>query len=145
MKANVMKRTLVTLFALLAIISQASAETPFQITGLSAEPMTKANLCGSLGGNRKPPNVVISHSKIAGVKIRVKMFDDTSKGSHIDHRSTTVVSNASGSTTLRYAFLPPCNRTGSSTSNYSISAEAGASKKQIVFGRYDSAKKRVFK
>jgi hypothetical protein len=140
-----MKKALFTLFALLAIHNQANAETPFQIIGLSAEPMTKANLCVSLGGTRKPPTVVISHSKIAGVRIRVKMFDDTSKGSHIDHRSTTVVSNGSGSTTLNYAFLPPCNRTGSSTSNYSISAEAKGSKKQIVFGRYDSARKRVFK
>jgi ssDNA-binding replication factor A large subunit len=79
------------------------------------------------------------------VKINVKMFDDTPRGSHIDHGATVVVANASGTTTLRHAFIPPCNTTGQSTSNYSIAVEAQGSHKQINFGRYDSAARRVFK
>ncbi len=131
--------------AVLAALSPARGEAAFQITGLSAEPMTRASLCTKLGGNRKAPALVIRHSKVAGVAITVKMFDDTSRGSHINHGSTVVASDASGTTTLRYAFIPPCNATGISTSNYSIAAQAKGSKKQIVFGRYNSATKRIFK
>jgi hypothetical protein len=139
-----MQKIFIAICAIFAAASFAQAQQAFQITGINAAALTRANLCASLGGSRKPPVVVIHHSKIAGVKIAVKMFDDTSRGSHINHGATVVVSNASGSTTLRYAFVPPCNVTGISTSNYSISAEAKGSRKQIVFGRYNSAKRRVF-
>jgi hypothetical protein len=140
-----MRKSMIALSALLGISSFAQALQAFQITSIEAAPMTRANLCTSLGGNRVPPALVIHHSKIAGVRITVKMFDDTSRGSHINHGATVVVSNASGLTTFRHAFIPPCNTTGVSTSNYSISAEARGSKKQIVFGRYNSAARRVFK
>lgn len=140
-----MPKLFIVLCAIFGVVIFANAQQAFQITSIDAAPMTRANLCTSLGGNRVPPALVIHHSKIAGVKITVKMFDDTSRGSHIDHRSTVVSSSASGATRLNFAFLPPCNRTGSSTSNYSISAEAQGSKRQIVFGRYDSAARRVFK
>jgi hypothetical protein len=140
-----MRKSMIALSALLGISSFAQAQQAFQISSIEAAPMTRANLCTSLGGNRQPPALVIHHSKIAGVKITVKMFDDTSRGSHINHGATVVVSNASGNTTLRHAFIPPCNTTGVSTSNYSISAEAKGSRKHIVFGRFDSAARRVFK
>jgi hypothetical protein len=140
-----MLKSLIILSSLLFCASFAQAQQAFQISSIEAAPMTRANLCTSLGGNRLPPALVIHHSKIAGVRITVKMFDDTSRGSHINHGVTVVVSNASGATTLRHAFTPPCNTTGVSTSNYSISAEAKGSKKQIVFGRYDSSARRVFK
>jgi hypothetical protein len=140
-----MQKSLVVLCVLLGSTSFAQAQQAFQIISINAAPMTRASLCTSLGGNRQPPALVIQHSKIAGIKIAVKMFDDTSRGSHINHGATVVISNASGTTTLRHAFIPPCNTTGVSTSNYSIAAEAKGSRKQIVFGRYDSAKARVFK
>ena len=140
-----MHKSFIVVCAVLGWANFAQAEQAFQITSIEAAPMTRANLCTSLGGNRAPPALVIHHSKIAGVKITIKMFDDTSRGSHIDHRSTVVSSNPSGATHLNFAFLPPCNRTGSSTSNYSISAEAQGSKRQIVFGRYDSAARKVFR
>jgi hypothetical protein len=140
-----MLKSLIVLSALLGISSFAQAQQAFQITSIEAAPMTRANLCTSLGGNRLPPALMIRHSKASGVKITVTMFDDTSRGSHINHGVTVVVSNASGNTTVRHAFIPPCNTTGVSTSNYSILAEVKGSKKQIVFGRYDSAARRVFK
>jgi hypothetical protein len=139
------RKSLIVLSSLLVWASFAQAQQAFQITSIEAAPMTRANLCTSLGGNRVPPALVIRHSKIAGVKITVKMFDDTSRGSHINHGATVVVSNASGNRTLHHAFIPPCNTTGVSTSNYSISAEVKGSRKQIVFGRYDSAARRVFR
>jgi hypothetical protein len=144
-EATSMQKMSVIVCAMFGWVSLAQAQQAFQITGIDANPMTRANLCASLGGNRQPPVLVIRHSKVAGVKITIKMFDDTSRGSHINHGATTVISNASGATTARYAFIPPCNVTRSSTSNYSISAETKGSKKQIVFGRYDSAARRIFK
>jgi hypothetical protein len=140
-----MRKSSLFLCTLIAWSNFAQAQQAFQITSIEAAAMTRANLCTSLGGNRLPPALVIRHSKVAGVKIRVNMFDDTSRGSHINHGATVVTSNASGTTTLRHAFIPPCNTTGVSTSNYSISAEVKGSKRQIVFGRYDSATRRVFK
>jgi hypothetical protein len=140
-----MRKSSLFLCTLIAWSNFAQAQQAFQITSIEAAPMTRANLCTRLGGNRLPPTLVIRHSKVAGVKIRVNMFDDTSRGSHINHGATVVISNASGTTTLRHAFIPPCNTTGVSTSNYSISAEVKGSKRQIVFGRYDSATRRVFK
>jgi hypothetical protein len=144
-EATPMQKSFLVICTLLGMASFAQAQQAFQITSIEAAPMTRANLCTSLGGNRQPPALVIHHSKVAGVKITVKMFDDTSRGSHINHGATVVVSNASGATTLRHAFIPPCNVTGISTSNYSISAQANGSRRQIVFGRYDSAARRVFK
>ena len=134
-----MRKFIFLLATLIAHTGLAQAQPDFQITGLIALPMSKANLCASLGGSRKPPALVIHHSKIAGIKILVKMFDDTSRGSHIDHGTTIVTSVGSGETALTHAFIPPCNTSRASTSNYSISAEAKGSRKQILFGRYDSA------
>ena len=131
--------------ALIAQTGFVQAQTGFQITGLSITPMSTANLCTSLGGSRKAPALVIHHSKVAGIKIVVKMFDDTSRGSHINHGTTTVTSNGSGETALTHAFIPPCNTSRASTSNYSISAEAKGSRKQTLFGRYDSAAGKILR
>jgi hypothetical protein len=140
-----MQKSFTVVCAMLGWVGLAQAEQTFQITGIDASAMTQANLCGSLGGKRQRPVLVIRHSKVAGAKITVKMFDDTSRGSHINHGTTTVISNNSGATTVRYAFIPPCNVTRSSTSNYSFSAEAKGSKKQILYGRYDSAGRRILR
>jgi hypothetical protein len=140
-----MRKSFIVMCAMFGWVGLAHAQQAFQITGIDASPMTRSNLCASLGGKRQPPVLVIRHSKVAGAKITVKMFDDTSRGSHINHGTTTVISNNSGATTVRYGFIPPCNVTRSSTSNYSISVEAKGSKKQIVYGRYDSAARRILK
>ncbi len=139
-----MIKFLIAASAVITITSAAQAQPSFQISAITAPPMALANLCTSLGGSKRPPALTIHHSKIAGVSIIVRMFDDTSRGSHINHGQTIVLSNASGETKLNHAFIPPCNTTGQSTSNYSIAAEAKGSKKQIIFGRYNSATKRVF-
>ena len=140
-----MKKFTPLLCALLGSANFAQSQQAFQITSIEAAPIRRANLCTSLGGSRAPPALMIHHSKVAGIKITVKMFDDTSRGSHINHGATIVVSDASSKTPLRHGFIPPCNVTGVSTSNYSISAEAKGSKKQIVYGRYDSAGRRLFR
>ncbi len=142
-----MKNFLTAATASLGIFTytQPTAAEPFQIDSISAVPMALANLCTSLGGIGKPPSIVIHHSKLGGVSITVRMYDDTSRGSHINHRSTVVVSNAAGDTAVHFAFLPPCNKTGVSTSNYSIAAQAGGSRKEIIFGRYDSAARSIIK
>ena len=134
-----MRKFIFLSLALTAHLGFAQAQAGFQIISLSITPMGTANLCASLGGSRRAPALVIHHSKIAGIKIVVTMFDDTSRGSHINHGTTTLTSDGSGKTALSYAFLPPCNTSRASTSNYSISAEAKGSRKQILFGRYDSA------
>ncbi len=139
-----MKLFLFVGIAILALMGAAQAQGEFQINSITAPPMALANLCTSLGGSKRPPTLTIHHSKIAGVSINVRMFDDTSRGSHINHGSAVVKSDASGETRLNHAFIPPCNTTGVSTSNYSIAAEARGSRKQIILGRYDSAKRRVF-
>ena len=140
-----MRTLILVLVALSGGVGFAQAQQAFQITGLSVTPMSNANLCGSLGGSRKAPALVIRHSKIAGVKITVKMVDNTSRGSRINHGATVVTSKASGETALTYAFLPPCNRSRLSTSNYSVSVEAKGSRKEILFGRYDSAAGKILR
>ena len=140
-----MRKFIYILAALIAHTGFAKAQQSFQITSLSIAPMNTANLCAGLGGSRKAPAVVIHHSKIAGIKIVVKMFDDTSRGSHINHGTTSVTSNGSGETALTHAFIPPCNTSRASTSNYSVAAEAKGSRKQILFGRYDSAAGKIVK
>ena len=140
-----MRKFIYILAALIAHTGFAKAQQSFQITSLSITPMSTANLCASLGGGRKAPTLVIHHSKIAGIKIVVKMFDDTSRGSHINHGTTSVTSNGSGETALTHAFIPPCNTSRASTSNYSVAAEAKGSRKQILFGRYDSAAGKIVK
>ena len=140
-----MRKFIFLLAALTAHINFAQAQPEFQITGLSVTPMSTANLCASLGGIRKAPALVIHHSKNAGVKITVKMFDDTSRGSHINHGTTTVTSDGSGETALTHAFIPPCNISRASTSNYSVAAEALGSRRQILFGRYDSAAGKILR
>ena len=138
-------RTFIFLASLIGFAGLAQAQQGFQITGLSVTPMSKANLCASLGGRRKAPALVIRHSKIAGIKIVVKMVDDTSRGSHINHGTAIVTSNGSGETALTHAFIPPCNVSRASTSNYSISAEVPGSRKKILFGRYDSAAGKILR
>lgn len=116
----------------------------FEITKVTASKMTKAHLCSKIGGSNKKPTVTIYHSKEAGKRIRVKMFDTVSNGKYFDHGSKTVRSDGSGKTTFTHSFRPPCNTTGNSTSKYWFEATSGSSKKKIVWGQYNSASKKIF-
>lgn len=114
-----------------------------KIAGLSISAMKKSNLCSTLGVGNAPPTITIRHTRVAGIPIRVRMFDTVSNGNLIDHYSTSVSSSASGTTRLKYRFRPPCNTTRNSVSTYRIEASAGNSRKQIIWGRYDSTRGRI--
>ena len=124
----------------------ASSTVPgFKISSVSVEPMAERHLCSALGGSGAAPTVTIRHSKVAGVPIRVGMIDNVSSGSLIDHRSTSVTSDASGTTVLRYEFLPPCNTTNRTSSSYSFIVSSGDDSRQVPFGKYDSPNKKIMR
>lgn len=135
-------RFAVILLAVAAMAGTAHA-TDLKISGISISAMKKSNLCSAIGGKNAPPTITIRHSRVAGVSIRVRMFDTVSNGNLVDHYSTTVKSKASGKTQLKYRFRPPCNTTGNSVSTYRIEASAGKSRKRIIWGRYDSVRRRI--
>lgn len=137
-----MKTAIVTAVSLVAFCTTGAFS--FEITKITAGKMTKAHLCSKIGGSNKKPTVTIHHSKEAGKRIRVKMFDTVSNGRLVDHKSKTVRSDGSGKTTLSYAFRPPCNTTGNSSSKYWFEASSGGSKKKIVWGQYNSKTKKIF-
>ena len=135
-------KLLIVLIAMMVGLSGAQAKE-LKITGISISSMKKANLCGRLGGRGSAPTITIRHSKIAGVPIHVRMFDRVS-GRIINHHSTTVKSRKSGKTVVRYSFLPPCNTSGYSTSNYWVKATSGSSSKKKLWGRYNSSGRKIF-
>jgi hypothetical protein len=124
----------------------AHAQTPFKIISVQPEKMTTKHLCTKLGGEGQPITVKITHTKTEGVNLTVYMQDTVSNGRLIDHKRTKVTSNKSGSTTLTYAFIPPCNTLPAGiTSNYSFGVEAEGQSKEALFGRYDTATKRIYR
>lgn len=147
-----LKREL-SLVALLALASCQSGGVPsagstvpgFKISSVTVEPMAERHLCSALGGAGAAPTITIKHSKVAGAPIKVSMIDNVSSGSLIDHRSTSVSSDASGTTVLRYEFLPPCNTTNRTSSSYSFIVSSGDDSKQILFGKYDSPTKKIMR
>ena len=139
---RLIKTTLLCLMS--TILSPAFAEEKFQIKSVTTPKMTRSHLCSALGGSEQTIPVVIKHSKIAGRSINVQMLDDVSSGNVVNHRSTSVTSEASGTTVVNYGFLPPCNKTGRSTSNYSFVVSEGEYSTKKLFGRYDSTSGRIF-
>ncbi|MGJ3264358.1 MAG: hypothetical protein ACFE0R_14095 [Salinarimonas sp.] len=106
--------------------------------------MTADNLCRPLGGAGAAPDLTIVHSPVAGVPIRVRMYDRLSDGSTFEHRATTVRSDASGRTVVDYAFLPPCNTTGGRLdSHYLFDIAAGSSRETVSWARFDSRERRI--
>ena len=117
---------------------------PFDIANVSISPMTRANLCTTLGGQGQAPTVTIQHTAAAGVPIRLHMQDKLSDGSTFNHRSTRVTSDASGTTVVNYAFLPPCNTTGGRlNSNYQLTVEAGGESQVVPWARFNSASRTI--
>lgn len=117
---------------------------PFDLTGVSISPMTEANLCSDLGGQGQAPTVTIRHTAAAGVPIRLHLQDRLSDGSTFNHRSTTVRSDASGTTTVNHRFLPPCNTTGGRIdSHYQLTVEAGGETETVTWARFNSGSRAI--
>lgn len=116
----------------------------FKLSSVSISPLTTANLCRRLGGQGKAPTVTVKHTAAAGVPIRLHMQDKLSDGSTFNHRGTRVASDASGTTVVNYAFLPPCNTTGGRlNSHYQLTVKAGGETRTISWGRYNSGSKSI--
>ena len=137
---------------LLAACSTTNGETakpvasaaPFDIADVSISPMTQANLCRDLGGQGQAPTVTINHTATAGVPIRIKLTDHWSDGGTFDHRSTRAVSDGSGTTTVTYGFLPPCNTTGGRiNSDYRFTIQAGDQTETVRWARFNSASRTI--
>ncbi|MCD7059100.1 hypothetical protein [Pelagibacterium xiamenense] len=120
--------------------TSATSTEPFAIASAKVSSMTKANLCRDLGGQGQAPTLTISHTATAGVPIRVSLTDYLSDGSTYNHRSTRVLSDGSGTTTVNYGFLPPCNTTnGRLDSDYRFTVQANGETETVRWGRFDSA------
>lgn len=123
--------------------ASASAQ-PFDIASVSISPMTQANLCTALGGRGEAPTVTIRHTAAAGVPIRLHMQDKLSDGSTFNHYSTRATSDGSGTTTVNYRFLPPCNTTGGRlNSHYQLTVAAGGESTTVSWGRYNSGSRQI--
>src|SRR5262249_17825305 len=94
-------------------------------------------LCGALGGGDQPPAITIKHTKGAG-SISVSMADHLSDGRTIDHGTTSVSADPSGTTHLNYSFRAPCNRRTAQglRSAYYVTAASGNSTKPVFWGPY---------
>lgn len=122
----------------------ATPSQPFDISSVAISPMTQANLCRDLGGQGTPPTVTIRHTAAAGVPIRLHLRDSLSDGSTFNHRSTTVASDGSGTTTVNYAFLPPCNTTnGRLNSHYRLTVDAGGNGQTVSWAQFNSASRTI--
>ena len=124
--------------------ADAAPSQPFDVASVSITPMTEANLCRDLGGQGQAPTVTVRHTAVAGVPIRLHLQDRLSDGSTFNHRSTTVRSDASGTTTVNHRFLPPCNTTaGRLDSHYQLSVEAGGETETITWARFASGSRTI--
>ncbi|MFC3644651.1 hypothetical protein [Aquibium oceanicum] len=116
-----------------------AASSAFRITGVSVPSLKKENLCASLGGGGATPSVVVRHSAVAGVPIRVRMYDVLSTGRVFEHGTTRVMSNASGTTTVTHRFRPPCNTSGGRrNSSYRFDVTASGQTVTERWGTYNS-------
>lgn len=115
------------------------AAQSFEIESVSISTMTEASLCRDLGGQGAAPTVTVNHTAVAGVPLRLSLTDYLSDGSTFNHRSTRVSSDASGTTVVDYAFLPPCNTTdGRLNSDYRLTVQAGDDSETISWAKFDS-------
>lgn len=131
-----MKQILFGLTAVCLVVGSASADD-LKIISISVSKLSKANLCDALGGGGQPPSITIRHSKGTG-NISVSMEDHLSDGRTVDHGSTSVSADSSGTTHLNYSFRAPCNRRTAQglRSAYYVTAASGGSTKTILWSRY---------
>ena len=108
-----------------------------KIIGLSVSKLNRANLCGALGGGDQAPSITIKHTKGTG-SISESMADHLSDGRTIDHGSTSISADPSGTTHVNYSFRAPCNlRTAQGLrSAYYVTAVSGGSTKTVLWSRY---------
>ena len=124
--------------------ADAAPSQDFDIASVGISPMTAANLCRDLGGQGQAPTVTVRHTAVAGVPIRLHLQDRLSDGSTFNHRSTTVRSDASGTTTVNYGFLPPCNTTaGRLDSHYQLTVQAGGETETVTWARFASGSRTI--
>jgi hypothetical protein len=131
-----MKLISLGLTAACLIVGPASADE-LKIIGVTVSKLNQANLCSALGGGDQPPAITIKHTKGAG-SISVSMADHLSDGRTIDHGSTSVSADPSGTTHLNYSFRAPCNRRTAQglRSAYYVTAASGNSTKTVLWSRY---------
>lgn len=132
---------------LCAALLSASAEaqnSKFDLTGVSIAPMKTANLCSKIGGKGAQPELVLKHSAVAGTKIKVRMYDVHGKRDVTEHNTVRVKSSGSGQTVVNSGFRPPCNTTGGrKNSSYRFDVSVGGKTTTVIWGNYDSGKKRI--
>ncbi|MFX3680933.1 MAG: hypothetical protein ACN6I5_06950 [Hyphomicrobiales bacterium] len=121
----------------------ASTAVDFQVNSVSVSPLTLDNICTRLGGRGAPPTLTIRHSPVAGVPIRIRMWDQISNGTTFEHRRTRVTSDGTGTTVVNHRFLPPCNTTGNTVSSYRFDVTADGNTTTTVWGGYDSRSRSI--
>jgi hypothetical protein len=131
-----MKQMLLGLTATCLVVGSASADE-LKIISVSVSKLSRANLCGALGGGGQPPSITIKHSKGSG-SISLSIADHLSDGRTIDHGSTSIAADSSGTTHVNYSFRAPCNqRTAQGLrSAYYVTAASGGSTKTVLWSRY---------
>jgi hypothetical protein len=117
-------------------VGPASADE-LKIVSISVSKLSKANLCDALGGGGQPPSITIRHSKGTG-SISVSMADHLSDGRTVDHGSTSISADSSGTTHVNYSFRAPCNKRTAQglRSAYYVTATSGGSTKTVLWSRY---------
>jgi hypothetical protein len=66
------------------------------------------------------------------------MADHLNNGNTIDHGTTSVAADTSGTTHVNYAFKPPCNTKTAEgrRSAYYVTVSSGGSSKTVLWSRY---------
>ncbi len=130
------------LLAILLLTSSQVSAADLNISSVEVASMTTAHLCSRLGGVGVDPVITIHHNRVSGQTIRINMFDNVNRRT-INHRATTTRSDGSGITRVTYNFLPPCNTTGRSTSNYKFRISSDGNSIIVPWARYDSARRKI--
>lgn len=130
--------------ALVSLAGGPSQAADFKLSNIGIAPLKKANLCRKIGGNGQQPQLVIEHSPVKGVRIKVRMYDDHGGGRITEHNTVRVRSSGSGKTIVKSGFRPPCNTTnGKRSSSYRFDIVANGQKATVRWGDYDSGRKAI--
>jgi hypothetical protein len=137
----------VVLLAVAGCVTPESSETgstDFSVSRGTIQPLRTANLCTQIGGQSAQPQLTISHSPVADVPIRVRMYDVHNDGTATEHNTVRARSEADGTTVVSSGFRPPCNRTnGARNSSYRFDIIAGGQTQTVQWGGYNSTTQRI--
>lgn len=135
-----MFKTLLATGLLAATAAHAQPMQTLRVDSITVSPMTKANLCPALGGSGEPATITVKHEPKANVAIFVRLFDDLSNGRSFTHGTDHILSDASGTTTIRHPFFPPCNTSkGRVDSHYKFEVKVGETAKILDWARFLTA------